>query len=317
MALKVDELLKYNGISPCPSDIDIFWDEQVKLVEELDDNLVMKKSEFTSSGVEMFDCWFTGIEGAKVYFKYLRPLGTKNNRVIVGFHGYTANSGEWSSYLRYVYNGFAVAVMDCRGQGGRSQDVGGVKGNTHFGHIYRGVSEWNPSKLYYRNVYLDTVQMTKIVCNMEENSKDDVTSIGDSQGGALALACASLSKYITKTTPVYPFLSDYKYNYENYEKSVAFAELADYFRLQDPTHKTEDKFFELLGYIDIQNLVHRVTAKVLFASGLKDNVVAPKSQFAAYNKIASEKELVTFPDYGHDYLLGNADLIFDFIVNNK
>ena len=34
-----------------------------------------------------------------------------------------------------------VAAMDCRGQGGLSEDVGGVKGTTVNGHIIRGWME--------------------------------------------------------------------------------------------------------------------------------------------------------------------------------
>ena len=44
------------------------------------------------------------------------------------FHGYSMHSGDWTEKLGYVANGVVVAAMDCRGQGGRSEDPGGVKG---------------------------------------------------------------------------------------------------------------------------------------------------------------------------------------------
>jgi len=35
-----------------------------------------------------------------------------------------------------------MAAMDCRGQGGSSEDSGGVKGNTLCGHIIRGLANY-------------------------------------------------------------------------------------------------------------------------------------------------------------------------------
>ncbi len=316
-SMSIEELLKYKGSSPCPKDIDAFWDEQVKIVHEMDDNLIIEKADFHAKGMEAFDCWFTGVEGAKVYFKYIRPEGTSNNKVLLMFHGYSCNGGEWAGLLPYAYQGYAVAALDCRGQGGKSEDKGGVKGNTLNGHIYRGAAEWDPTKLYFRNVYLDTAQMAKIVGNMPENCDKDMTATGASQGGGLTLACASLVPNVTKSAPIYPFLSDYRYCFNNIETNEAFGELKNYFRWFDPTHKTEDKFFELLGYIDIQNMVHRIKGDVCVTVGKEDVIVSAVSQFAAYNKIKANKHYVMFHDYGHEYLNGNGDIQFDYIVHNK
>ena len=47
------------------------------------------------------------------------------------FHGYRGNSGDlprlfwgWTDKLGYAAAGFTVAAMDCRGQGGLSEDSG-------------------------------------------------------------------------------------------------------------------------------------------------------------------------------------------------
>ena len=47
--------------------------------------------------------------------------------------------------------------------------------------------------------------------------------------------------------------------------------------------------------------------------GLMDAVCPPSTQFAAYNKIRSEKELLIYPDFGHEPLPGASDRIFDFL----
>ena len=48
--------------------------------------------------------------------------------------------------------------------------------------------------------------------------------------------------------------------------------------------------------------------------GLMDTICPPSTQFAAYNKIRSEKRLLVYPDYGHEGLPGANDRIFDFMA---
>lgn len=64
----------------------------------------------------------------------------------------------------------------------------------------------------------------------------------------------------------------------------------------------EDEIFNKLGYIDVQNLADRIRARVVFVTGLSDIVCPPSTQFAVYNKIASEKDLLVYHEYGHEYL---------------
>jgi cephalosporin-C deacetylase len=45
-----------------------------------------------------------------------------------------------------------------------------------------------------------------------------------------------------------------------------------------------------------------------------DTICPPSSQFAAYNKIRSAKEMVLYPDFGHESLPGNSDRVFEFLA---
>ena len=92
---------------------------------------------------ECFDLYFTGVGGARIHAKYLRPASGSDepHAAVLMFHGYSGNSGEWSEKLGYVSQGLSVAALDVRGQGGESEDLGGVKGNTLQGHIIRGLDD--------------------------------------------------------------------------------------------------------------------------------------------------------------------------------
>ena len=129
--LPLEELKEYKGISPCPADFDEFWNRSVKEVKELDYQVELKKGCFQTDYAECSDLYFTGVGGARIHAKYLKPVKVKEpHPAVLFFHGYSGDSGTWMEKLGYVANGFSVFALDCRGQGGRSQDIGGVTGVT-------------------------------------------------------------------------------------------------------------------------------------------------------------------------------------------
>lgn len=312
--MPLEELREYRGINPRPHDFDEYWGSALKEMRALDPKVEMVPAKFQTPHAECFHLYFTGVGGARIHAKYLRPKGvTKPHPAVLMFHGYTGNSGSWSDKLAYVGNGFAVAALDCRGQGGLSEDIGGVKGNTFRGHIIRGLDD-SPKRLLFREIFLDTAQLAKIVMDMPEVDEDRVGAMGGSQGGGLTLACASLEPKIKRVAPVYPFLSDYKRVWEMDLAKGAYQEITDYFRLFDPTHAREEEVFTTLGYIDVQHLTERIEGEVMMAVGLMDTICPPSSQFAAYNKIISPKETIIYPDFGHEGLPGFDDITFQFMM---
>lgn len=309
------ELAFYQGINPCPKDFDAYWDEALKEMESVDPQVELTPAEFQSPFAECFHLYFTGVGGSRIHAKYLRPKdATRPHPAVLQFHGYTGNSGDWSEKLGFVGLGFSVAALDCRGQGGKSQDLGAAAGTTHNGHIIRGLEDPDPRKLAYRQMFLDTAQLAKIVGGFEEVDAGRLGAMGGSQGGALTLACAALAPQIQRAAPVFPFLSDYQRVWEMDQARHAYAELKTFFRHFDPTHSLEKEIFTKLGYIDIQNLAKRIKARVLMGTGLMDEICPPSTQFAAYNKITSPKEVVIYPDFGHETLPGFADRTFEFLA---
>jgi cephalosporin-C deacetylase len=150
--------------------------------------------------------------------------------------------------------------------------------------------------------------------DLPEVDSNRVGVTGCSQGGALTVACAALEPRVKLAAPLYPFLSDYRRVWEMDQAKDAYLELKEYFRLFDPLHEHEEAVFEKLGYIDIQFLAARVQAQVLWGIGLADTICPPSSQFAAYNKITSSKDMAIFPDFGHEWIPGFQDRVFQFMM---
>lgn len=312
--LPLSELKAYQGTNPRPDDFDDYWARALQEMEKTEPDVALIPASFTSPVAECFDLYFTGVRGARIHAKYLKPKHqTGKAPAVLMFHGYSGSAGDWHDKLGYVASGFHVAAMDCRGQGGASEDVGGIIGNTLNGHITRGLSD-GPDKLLFRDIFLDTARLAHIVMAMPEVDATRVGAMGGSQGGALTLACASLEPRIARIAPVYPFLCDYQRVWEMDLANEAYQDMRDYFRHFDPLHKRQEQIFHDLGYIDVAQLTARIRATVLMATGLMDTICPPSTQFAAYNRITAPKSMLIYPDFGHEGLPGNDDEIYQFMM---
>ncbi|MDR1892956.1 MAG: acetylxylan esterase [Oscillospiraceae bacterium] len=309
-----EKLKTYEGRSPRPGDFDAYWDQTLRELDETDPAPELIPAEFQTPETECFHLYFTGLGGARIHAKYLRPKCAKTSRpAVLTFHGYSGDSGDWQGKLAFVSAGFSVAALDVRGQGGLSEDNLQTPGGTMYGHVIKGL-DGGRDKLFYRGVFADTAQLARVVMSFDEVDETRVGALGGSQGGALTVACAALEPRIRRIAPAIPFLSDYKRVWEMDLAQGAYIGIKDYFRRFDPEHKREDEVFTTLGYIDIQNLAPRIKAEVLWGIGLMDTTCPPSTQFAAYNKITAPKEMVIYPDYGHETHWNFHDKAFMFLA---
>ena len=324
--LPLAELLAYPGRNPRPADFDAYWDAALRELDATDPRPELRPATaIAPHHTEAFDLWFTGVGGARLYAKYLRPKPSAPSSTstpppqlaprpaVLQFHGYSGHSGDWLDKFGWPAEGFCYAAMDCRGQGGRSEDSGRVKGTTLRGHIVRGLDDPDPRHLAFRQIFLDTAQLARVVMGFPEVDAGRVGCFGASQGGALSLACAALEPRIRRAAPVFPFLCDYQRVWEMDLAKDAYEELRYFFRAFDPRHERAAEIFTKLGYVDCQHLAPRIRAETLLFTGLMDPICPPSAQFAAYNKITAPKNYVLYPDFAHETLPGQLDRTFAFM----
>lgn len=311
--LPLHELQAYTGRNPRPADFDAYWSAALDELDHVDPEVAIEPAGFTAPFAACFHLTFTGVRGARIHAKLLRPLVEASpGPAVLMFHGYSGDSGDWSSKLAYVAAGFTVAALDCRGQAGLSEDRGGQQGTTLNGHIIRGLD--GPAEdMLFRHIFLDTAQLARLVMAMPGVDEGRVGVMGGSQGGALALVCAALEPRIRRAAVSMPFLSDYQRVLEMGLTTGAYAELTTYFRRHDPLREREAAIFERLGTIDVQHLAPRVKAEVLMGIPLQDDICPPSTQFAAYNALVSPKAHRLYPDFGHEHLPGFDDAVFAFL----
>lgn len=98
--MPLEELKRYNGISPRPRDFDDYWDKALKELDMCSLDYTLEKAEFQIPGVECYHLYFTGLGGAKVHCKFLKPSNmTGKIPAVAMFHGYQGHSGDWFDKL--------------------------------------------------------------------------------------------------------------------------------------------------------------------------------------------------------------------------
>ncbi len=313
--LSGEELLSFQGRTPRPADFDAFWDEGLARIEAIAEAPQLQPAQIEVPGVSCFHLTYTGVGNAQIYAKYLKAdVADAQRPILLVFHGYRRSSPSWLNLMQFVCAGFDVMAMDCRGQGGRSQDVGGVLGNTHSGHFIRGLDDPDPHRMLMHQIMLDAARLARLASRMDGIGNVPVAAFGASQGGGLALASAALFPDMKRVVAICPFLCDYRRVWEMDLGDTAYAELTDYFRMFDPRHEREEAIFTKLGYIDVQHLVPRIRGKVLLMTGQMDTTCPPSAQYAAYNRILAPKRGLLYPDYGHEVAPDMEDMALRFLI---
>ena len=146
--MPLSQLREYTGRNPKPADFDAYWDAALAEMRALDPGVELVPHAINAPFAECFHLYFTGVGGARVHAKYLRPKErARPHPAVLLFHGYSGNSGDWCDKLNYVAQASRSPRSTAAGRAGFPRIVGGVKGNTLRGHIIRGLDD-RPKSCY-------------------------------------------------------------------------------------------------------------------------------------------------------------------------
>lgn len=308
----------YKGSYPTPADFNDYWDEQIKFIENVPLKYNLEKvEEYNFSNIEYFHLTFESFDGAKIYSKLIKPKNSGKLPAMFYFHGYPGCNRNWFEKSAFCSLGYVLFAMDFRGQGGKSEDIGGIKGTTVAGHIVAGLDDSLDNMLYRKNI-LDVCLLIRIAKDLDFIDANNLNCAGGSQGGAFSTICAGLNPDIKKCIIQYPFLSDMKKVYDMDLDLVAYEGLRYYARWFNTTGEEDEKFFTRLAYIDTKNFAPRIKADVLFAASKIDLVCPIATQYAVYNNINSKKELILYKKFAHESMPDFNDKMLEFLLaSNK
>jgi cephalosporin-C deacetylase len=306
--LPLEQLREYRTSTLEPEGLDDWWARRIEAARALARPAVLTPHQpRLYDPIEVYDAEFSGGDGDRIRAWYLRPRDTPAAPTVVKFIGYGGGRGTPTEHVLLPALGFALLVMDSRGQGGRwtsgaTPDGANGTGPENSLVMTRGIT--SPEGYYYTRMFTDAVRAVDTAVELAgsgaaaADGAPGIAVTGGSQGGALALAAAALRPDAVRVCHAdVPFLCDI-------QRAITLAPHAPYTEvpeflannigLIEPTLNT-------LRYVDCALLARRITAKTLMSVGLMDDICPPSTVFAAYNEIAAEKEIAVLPYSGHDW----------------
>jgi cephalosporin-C deacetylase len=297
--LSRDELNRYTSALVEPADFDDFWARTLAMAAKHDASPQVIAVSTPLVTVEVGDVTFHGFGGHPIRAWFRRPLGVREPLpLVVSFVGYGGGRGHWAENLLWSSAGYAHLHVDTRGQGagwsrGDTPDPEG-SGPRAPGVMTQGIE--HPENYYYRRFLTDAVRAVDAGRQLPGVDPDRVAVVGQSQGGAAALAVAGLRPDIAAVVALVPFLCDIPRAIVITDDHP-FREVADYLAV----HRTRaDAVLNTLGYVDGVAFARRATAPAYFSAALMDTITPPSTVFAAHNAYAGRKEMSVWPYNGHE-----------------
>ena len=301
--MPLERLREYRTSTPEPDGLDEWWARRIAEARALAEPPALTPHQpGLYDPVEVYDVEFSGAGGDRVRAWYLRPRETPQAPVVVKFIGYGGGRGTPTEHMLLPALGYALLVMDTRGQGGKWTAGATPDGPVGTGPenslvMTRGIT--TPEHYYYTRLFTDAALAVDTATELAgggPGAEPPVAVIGGSQGGALALAAAALRPDVVEVCHAdVPFLCDIQ-RAITLAPSPPYTEvpefLAENIELVEPALNT-------LRYVDCALLARRITAATLMSAGLMDDICPPSTVFAAYNEITAEKEIAVFPYSGH------------------
>ena len=294
--LPPEQLAEYRSGTQEPADLDGWWSARLGEARAAASPATLSRYQPDSYGpMPVYDVEFSGAGGDRIRAWYLRPpvAGDEPLPVVVRFIGYGGGRGLPADHALLASVGYAVFVMDIRGQGGRwtvgaTGDCG--PGPEYSAVMTRGIT--SPEGYYYTRLYADAVRAVETVADLDGVDRSKIAVSGASQGGALALAAAALlGPAIAVCHADVPFLCDIA-RAVTLSPQMPYAEVAE-FLAQHVDLVTVA--LDTLRYVDCALLARRITADCLLSAGLMDEVCPPSTVYAAYNEITATKAIAAFP----------------------
>ncbi|MEV4377697.1 acetylxylan esterase [Streptosporangium sp. NPDC049644] len=298
--MPLDQLREYRPERREPDGFDAFWARTLAETREHDLNAVFTEVETDLALVRCFDVGYAGFGGQEIKGWLLLPAAAEEPLpCVVQYIGYNGGRGLPHDWLTWPAAGWAVLVMDSRGQGGGwrpgdTPDPVGGTGAQSSGKLTQGVSD--PDDYYFRRLYTDGVRAVEAARAHPLVDASRIVVSGGSQGGGLAMAVSALVPGLLFAFIDVPFMSHIRRAAEITDEDP-YAELG---RFLKSNRRRVDQVFATLDHFDGMNFAARNTTPALFSVGLRDGITPASTVFAAYNHYAGDKDIRVWAFNGHE-----------------
>ena len=290
MASKTD-LEAFTTSVTCPDDFDEFWGGILaQLGQEPLEASATHDPLRSNEDVKVYQASYRSLDGLDIFGWYSVPtMGEGPFPAILVLPGYKSEPTLRRDWGR---KGVAVLSVAVRGK---------LPSSAQFNPGYPGLLTYgiDSRETYsYRGVISDCSRGVDFLLSRSEIDSDQIFCCGSSQGGGLTLATAGIRSEIKGGVSGYPFLCCYPESMQMF-RSYPYDELSRYVRAHP---ERESQMLGTLRYFDGVNFATRIKCPMVVGIALEDEVCPPETSYAAYDRLAGERELWLFPESGH----GNA-----------
>ncbi|MDR5701886.1 acetylxylan esterase [Agromyces aerolatus] len=296
--LPLDQLREYRPVVAEPEDFDAFWATTLAETRAVGGVVDSTRVDAGMVMVDTYDVSFPGFRGEPIKGWLNVPSGEPRG-MIVEYNGYGGGRGLPHERLRWAAAGYAHFFMDIRGQGsawgsgGETPDQGVMPASIP-GFMTRGILD--PNLYYFRRLYTDAVRAVDAVRSLDIVPPTEVTVVGSSQGGGVAIAVSALISDLRAALPSVPFLCHFE-RAVGMTTSDPYSEIVRYLSV----HRGEEAAaFTTLSYFDAVNFARRAKVPALFAAALMDPVCPPSTVFAAANAWSGPMDMTVYPFNEHE-----------------
>lgn len=308
-----DQLKNYTPELTKLVDFDLFWEQTKQELKGIPLNIRCDLSAYPSSEIEVYNISCQSLFNETLRGWYILPKQRKQKiPCVIEYRGFMSRVGQPMQYLNWVTMGYAVLVLDIRGQGGQTSDTHPYPA-PYLPHLLtHGLLD---QTIYYqRRLFADALRAVDVAEALTDIDNRYIVLSGISQGGALAMAAASLAgERIFMTFADVPSSSDVFQRIK--EEKGSFSGIADYLRLYPDDL---EQVMNVQTYFDTMNMAEWIKCPVVASVAGKDQVCPAKNYFATYNRIKSQKELFIYPYNGHEgggetHILKKMHILFERI----
>src|SRR5579875_3004405 len=172
--LPLEQLRQYRTETAEPEGLDRWWAGHLAAAGAAARPARLARHEPEAYGpLEVYDVEFSGARGDRVRGWYLRPPGAGERAVpvVVKFIGYGGGRGTPTEHTALPAAGYAVLVMDSRGQGGRwtsgatGDPAGNAAGPENSMVMTRGITR--PEDYYFTRLFVDAARAVQVAGELD------------------------------------------------------------------------------------------------------------------------------------------------------
>ena len=282
---------------PAPDDFDAFWAEKKKELAAVPINAKLTPVPLppNRTGVELFEYQADSIGAPSVGY-YGRPAGAKPKSLpaVLFVPGAGVRSANLDAAAGWSKSGMLFIDLNAHGiPDGKPKEFYAALDSGEL-KDYRTRGRESRDTYYFLGVYFRVLRALDFLTSQPEWDGKTLILSGVSQGGGLALAGAALDPRVTYMIAFVPGLSDHT--------GMLVNRIAGWPKLipKGPDGKPDPKVMEVARYFDNVNFASRVKVPGHFAVGFLDTTCPPTCTYAVYNNFAGKKDIVNYPNNGHD-----------------